>query len=124
MAHRIAATQAAFSIVNLRAPRKCLNGGQLFLIPRLHAEISSPFQPNSDRRNVVPLGEFAVEMRAAHSFVVRSLSELAITETGLKLIAAAAILGFRSSPNVGKSTPAASVVSRKYVNKDVRYFAG
>jgi hypothetical protein len=43
-----------------------------------------------------------------HIFVVRSLSALAITETELKLIAAAAIIGFKSRPNAGKSTPAAS----------------
>ena len=43
-----------------------------------------------------------------HSLIVLSLSELAITETELKLIAAAAIIGFSSSPNAGNSTPAAS----------------
>jgi hypothetical protein len=43
-----------------------------------------------------------------HSFVVRSLRELAITETELKLMAAAAIIGFSRSPNAGKNTPAAS----------------
>ena len=45
---------------------------------------------------------------AIHSFVVRSLSALAITETELKLMAAAANIGFRSSPKSGNSTPAAS----------------
>ena len=34
--------------------------------------------------------------RTIHSFVFRSLSALAITETELKLIAAAAIIGFKS----------------------------
>ena len=43
-----------------------------------------------------------------HSLIVLSLSELAITETELKLIAAAAIIGFSSSPNAGNRTPAAS----------------
>lgn len=36
-----------------------------------------------------------------------SLSELAITETELKLIATAAIIGERSIPKSGKNTPAA-----------------
>ena len=40
--------------------------------------------------------------------VVRSRSALAITETELKLMAAAAIMGLSSSPNHGYSTPAAS----------------
>jgi hypothetical protein len=38
---------------------------------------------------------------ATHSFAARNLSALAITETELKLMAAAAIMGFRSSPNAG-----------------------
>ena len=45
---------------------------------------------------------------AMNSFVVRSLRALPITETELKLMAAAAIIGLRSKPNAGKSTPAAS----------------
>jgi hypothetical protein len=45
---------------------------------------------------------------AIHSFVVRSLRALPITETELKLMAAAAIIGFKSSPKAGNSTPAAS----------------
>ena len=45
---------------------------------------------------------------AIQSFAVRNLSALAITETELKLMAAAAIIGLRSKPNAGKSTPAAS----------------
>jgi hypothetical protein len=45
---------------------------------------------------------------AIHSFVVRSLRALPITDTELKLMAAAAIIGLRSKPNAGKSTPAAS----------------
>jgi hypothetical protein len=44
----------------------------------------------------------------AYSFVARSLSALAITETELKLMAAAAIIGFRSNPKAGYKTPAAS----------------
>jgi hypothetical protein len=36
-----------------------------------------------------------------HSFADCNLSALAITETELKLMAAAAIIGFRSSPNAG-----------------------
>jgi hypothetical protein len=47
-------------------------------------------------------------LAAVHSFVVRSLSALAITETELKLMAAAAIIGFKSNPKDGNSTPAAS----------------
>ena len=45
---------------------------------------------------------------AIQSFVVRSLRALPITETELKLMAAAAIIGFKSSPKAGNSTPAAS----------------
>ena len=45
---------------------------------------------------------------AIQSFVVRSLRALPITESELKLMAAAAIIGLRSKPNAGKSTPAAS----------------
>jgi hypothetical protein len=36
-----------------------------------------------------------------HSFADLNLSALAITETELKLMAAAAIIGFRSRPNIG-----------------------
>ena len=43
-----------------------------------------------------------------HSEVVRRRNAFAITETELKLIAAAAIIGLSSNPNTGKSTPAAS----------------
>ena len=41
-------------------------------------------------------------------FAVRSRSAFVITETELKLIAAAAIIGFSREPESGKSTPAAS----------------
>jgi hypothetical protein len=43
-----------------------------------------------------------------YNLVARSLSALPITETELKLMAAAAIIGLRSSPKAGKRTPAAS----------------
>jgi len=49
-----------------------------------------------------------LERRRDHSFIARSLSALAITDTELKLMAAAAIIGFSSNPNAGNSTPAAS----------------
>jgi len=42
----------------------------------------------------------------AHNFTRFSLSELVITETELKLIAAAAIIGDSSMPKNGYSTPA------------------
>lgn len=48
------------------------------------------------------------QLPVIHSFTLRSLNALAITETELKLMAAAAIIGFKSSPKDGKSTPAAS----------------
>ena len=41
------------------------------------------------------------EIFEAHSLIARNLSALAITETELKLMAAAAIIGFRRSPNAG-----------------------
>jgi hypothetical protein len=41
-----------------------------------------------------------------------SLSELVITETELKLIASAAIMGERSTPNNGYSTPAATGIPK------------
>src|SRR5689334_835710 len=44
---------------------------------------------------------------ADHTFAVRKRKALPITETELKLIAAAAIMGLSSSPNTGYSTPAA-----------------
>jgi hypothetical protein len=46
--------------------------------------------------------------KSRYNLVVRSLSALAITETELKLMAAAAIIGFKSNPKDGNSTPAAS----------------
>jgi hypothetical protein len=47
--------------------------------------------------------------RAADSYTStrRNRSALPITETELKLMAAAAIIGLRSSPNTGYNTPAA-----------------
>ncbi len=42
-----------------------------------------------------------------HSFTRLSLRELLITETELKLIAAAAMIGDRSNPKNGYNTPAA-----------------
>ncbi len=42
-----------------------------------------------------------------YTFTVRSLSAFAITDTELKLIASAAIIGESSSPKTGYSTPAA-----------------
>ena len=42
----------------------------------------------------------------------RSRKAFAITETELKLIAAAAIIGLRSTPKSGKSTPAATGTPR------------
>ena len=41
------------------------------------------------------------EIFEAHSFIARNLSALAITETELKLMAAAARIGLRSSPKNG-----------------------
>jgi hypothetical protein len=43
-----------------------------------------------------------------YNFTFRSLSEFPITDAELKLIAAAAIIGFSSSPNPGYKMPAAS----------------
>jgi hypothetical protein len=63
----------------------------------------------SDEKQLVQSHPTMIDVtRTIHSFVFRSLSALAITETELKLIAAAAIIGFKSRPNAGKSTPAAS----------------
>ena len=42
-----------------------------------------------------------------YSLIFRSRSEFVITDTELKLIAAAARIGLSSSPNTGYSTPAA-----------------
>ncbi len=50
-------------------------------------------------------GDFAAGI---HNLAARSRSAFVITETELKLMAAAAIMGFSSRPNAGKSTPAAS----------------
>ena len=44
--------------------------------------------------------------------MLRSRSEFAITETELKLIAAAAIIGLSSNPKNGYSTPAATGTPR------------
>jgi hypothetical protein len=49
----------------------------------------------NDRRHLT------FEIFEAHSLIARNLSALAITETELKLMAAAAIIGFRRSPNAG-----------------------
>jgi hypothetical protein len=49
---------------------------------------------------------FAVKRR--YNLAFRRRSELVITETELKLIAAAAIIGLSSSPKKGNNTPAAS----------------
>lgn len=42
------------------------------------------------------------------SFAARNLNALAITETLLKLIAAAAIIGLSNTPKIGYSSPAAT----------------
>ena len=42
-----------------------------------------------------------------YNFTFRNRNEFAITETELKLIAAAARIGLSSNPNTGYSTPAA-----------------
>lgn len=44
---------------------------------------------------------------ALHKFIFLNLNELTITETELKLIAVAAIIGDSNRPNTGYSTPAA-----------------
>ena len=43
-----------------------------------------------------------------YSFTLRSRSEFAITDTELKLIAAAARIGLNNNPKNGYSTPAAT----------------
>ena len=45
--------------------------------------------------------------RASYSLVARSLRAFPMTDTELKLIAAAAIMGLRRSPKIGYRTPAA-----------------
>ncbi len=45
--------------------------------------------------------------RPGHIFALRSRNEFPITETELKLMAAAAIIGFNSNPKAGNITPAA-----------------
>ncbi len=44
----------------------------------------------------------------SYNLTARNLSEFVITDTELKLMAAAAIIGLSSSPKNGYSTPAAS----------------
>jgi len=53
---------------------------------------------------VIPIKEQQAERHLAlnaHSFALRRRSELPITETELKLMAAAAIMGLKSSPKNG-----------------------
>ncbi|GEM_PF-3184130 len=50
----------------------------------------------------------AILKTASHSFIRFSRIALAITDTELKLIAAAAMIGESSRPNTGYSTPAAT----------------
>ena len=62
------------------------------------------------RRSQVRILPGALQRRDQDSFTLRSRRALAITETLLKLIAAAAIMGFKSAevPKIGTSTPAAT----------------
>ena len=71
--------------------------------PRRSVASSSLPVTLEQHHNNVPsfAGRWTIASCAAHSFVERNLSALAITETELKLMAAAAIIGFRSSPSAG-----------------------
>lgn len=63
-----------------------------------HMALGSPHPISSSRHN--------------QSLAVRSLREFPMTETELKLMAAAAIMGFSSNPTNGYRTPAASGTPR------------
>ena len=52
-------------------------------------------------------GEDATAYLSFYNFTLFNLSAFIITDTELKLIAAAAIIGDRSNPNTGYSKPAA-----------------
>ena len=60
--------------------------------------------PNPAGQNLV---RWVRQRSVGYKPVFRNRRELAITETELKLIAAAAIIGDSNSPNAGNSTPAA-----------------
>ena len=68
---------------------------------RAEDEVLLVLDPHSDACDERPI------RRAIHSFVARSLSAFVITETELKLIAAAAIMGLSNNPKNGYRTPAA-----------------
>lgn len=61
--------------------------------------------PREDYRSLAPLG--MTKCNEIYNFIFLKRSEFAITDTELKLIAAAARIGLSNNPKNGYSTPAA-----------------
>src|SRR3984957_11613278 len=75
---------------------------------RKHRDLRYPTSRKKRARCGAPQAPWKGQVRQPYNEAVRRRNALAITETELKLIAAAAIIGLSSNPNTGKSTPAAS----------------